>query len=610
VILDLRAPEGWASGGMVDYLLNTSRLPGSILPLSIALPTERTRIYEGYPPDNPGLGATFYRSGWQVPSGTVIPGSHSNAVRPVIFLVNPWSELPTLAFATRAAGAGRVIGEGERSRALGATTRLLPLVERLVVELRVSELISAEGTEVPTIDTLVPAATERDDPALALALRWSVAPHLAPAPSRPALPVSASPGTSVPEPLAFPGPGERLVGLFRLWGAIEYFHAYPDLYGGSWGTQLERFIPRMEQAGDSVKYALAIAELMTHTHDSHGFVQAPGLNAYYGGARLPLIARMIEGRPIVTHIVADSLAPGVRPGDEIVRIDGEPMGERLNRVSRYVAASNKGALQRDALAAALRGHGPAATLVLRGADARLRTVRVVRLETPAERPREKPATGRSGPILRLLPGNIGYADLDRLSSDMVDSMFTMFRGTKGIVFDMRGYPNGTAWQIAPRLTDRPRVAAALFTERIARSPRGILGNETDEALERSFVQYLPAGGDEPYRGWTVMLIDERTQSQAEHTGLFFEAANGTKFVGSRTAGTDGDVTNVALPGDILVWFTGLAVRHADGRPLQRVGLAPDIPARPTIRGIRAGRDEVLERALSYLRGLPPRRGKQ
>lgn len=610
VILDLRAPEGWASGGMVDYLLNTSRLPGGILPLSVALPTERTRIYEGYPPDDPSLGATFYRSGWQVPSGTVIAGSHSNPVRPVTFLVNPWSELPTLALATRAAGPGRVIGEGPRTRALGATTRFIPLVEGLVVELRVSELISAEGTEVPILDTLVPAATERDDPALSLALRWSAAPHAAPAASRAALPVSVSPGTSAPEAVALPGPNERLVGLFRLWGAIEYFHAYPDLYQESWAVQLERFIPQIEQAGDSVEYALAIAELMTHTRDSHGFVQAPGLNAYYGEGRLPLTARMIEGRPIVTHLLADSLAPGVRPGDEIVRIEGEPMRQRLSRVSRFIPASNRDALQRDALSAALRGHGSTATLELRGADARIRTVRVARLEVPAERPREKPATGRSGPILRLFPGNIGYADLDRLSSDMVDSMFTMFSTAKGIIFDMRGYPNGTAWQIAPRLTDRSRVAAALFTERIARSPRGVLGNATDEALERSFVQYLPAGGGDPYRGWTVMLVDERTQSQAEHTGLFFEAANGTKFVGSRTAGTNGDVTNVALPGDILVWFTGLAVRHADGRPLQRVGLEPDIPARPTIRGIRAGRDEVLERALAYLRGLPPRRGKR
>ena len=31
-----------------------------------------------------------------------------------------------------------------------------------------------------------------------------------------------------------------------------------------------------------------------------------------------------------------------------------------------------------------------------------------------------------------------------------------------------------------------------------------------------------------------MLIDERSQSQAEYTGLFLEAANGTQFVGTPT----------------------------------------------------------------------------
>jgi hypothetical protein len=36
------------------------------------------------------------------------------------------------------------------------------------------------------------------------------------------------------------------------------------------------------------------------------------------------------------------------------------------------------------------------------------------------------------------------------------------------------------------------------------------------------------------------------------------------------------------------------------KQLQRVGLVPDVEVRPTIAGIRAGRDEVLERAVSYL----------
>jgi C-terminal processing protease CtpA/Prc len=52
-------------------------------------------------------------------------------------------------------------------------------------------------------------------------------------------------------------------------------------------------------------------------------------------------------------------------------------------------------------------------------------------------------------------------------------------------------------------------------------------------------------------------------------------------------------------------FSGHAVRHADGRQLQRVGLQPDVPVRPTIAGVRSGRDEVLDGAMRYLeRSLP------
>jgi hypothetical protein len=52
-------------------------------------------------------------------------------------------------------------------------------------------------------------------------------------------------------------------------------------------------------------------------------------------------------------------------------------------------------------------------------------------------------------------------------------------------------------------------------------------------------------------------------------------------------------------------FSGHSVRHADGRQLQRLGLQPHVAARPTIAGLRAGRDKVLEQAMRYLeRSLP------
>jgi C-terminal processing protease CtpA/Prc len=109
-----------------------------------------------------------------------------------------------------------------------------------------------------------------------------------------------------------------------------------------------------------------------------------------------------------------------------------------------------------------------------------------------------------------------------------------------------------------------------------------------------------ATGRPKYQGKTVTLIDERAISQSEHTGQFVEAACGTTFVGSPTQGANGDVTRMILPGNLTVMFGGHDVRHADGRQLQRVGLVPHVEVRPTIKGIREGKDEVLERGIRFL----------
>jgi hypothetical protein len=200
-------------------------------------------------------------------------------------------------------------------------------------------------------------------------------------------------------------------------------------------------------------------------------------------------------------------------------------------------------------------------------------------------------------IYRLLPGNVGYVDLVRLSENQVDSMFRSLASTKAIVFDMRGYPQISFVSLARRLNrhTEPIVAAQLRIP-VVPSP------DTTRTTFRLFRQMLARDSAPPYTGRTVMLIDGRTISAAEHIGLHLESANGTEFIGTQTAGADGDVTSVALPGNLSIIFTGIDVRHADGRQLQRVGLIPTIRVAPTIAGIRAGRDEVLERAVRYVGG--------
>ncbi len=116
-----------------------------------------------------------------------------------------------------------------------------------------------------------------------------------------------------------------------------------------------------------------------------------------------------------------------------------------------------------------------------------------------------------------------------------------------------------------------------------------------------FEQPLPATSLWRYHGKTVMLTDTRAISQSEHSGLFYRTANGTKFIGGGTTGANGDITHFYAPGNIQIIFTGHDVRWPDGAQLQRVGLVPDVYVEPTIRGVSEGRDEVLDRALEYLR---------
>jgi hypothetical protein len=49
-------------------------------------------------------------------------------------------------------------------------------------------------------------------------------------------------------------------------------------------------------------------------------------------------------------------------------------------------------------------------------------------------------------------------------------------------------------------------------------------------------------------------------------------------------------------------ISGIGVFYPDKHPTQRVGIVPDREVKPTIAGIRDGRDEVLEAALREILG--------
>jgi C-terminal processing protease CtpA/Prc len=97
-------------------------------------------------------------------------------------------------------------------------------------------------------------------------------------------------------------------------------------------------------------------------------------------------------------------------------------------------------------------------------------------------------------------------------------------------------------------------------------------------------------------------VDEVTLSSAEYTAMAFRAAPSAFVIGSTKAGADGDVSQIAVPDGQSPMISGIGVFYPDKRPTQRVGIIPDLVVKPTIAGIRTGRDEVLEAAIRRLVG--------
>ncbi len=588
LVFDLRSefPIG------LDYYLQWSGLDKALAAVPLAPPGQRKRLHMGYPPQQ-GMSSGGYYNGFTTSNGQYIAPSGSGIDAPVVFLINESGGIPSLALALQEAGRAAVVSEGTVSDAALVETHTVAMSDGVQASVRLGELIYPDGTAGFAPNLSVDGADEAVQRSLMLAQNFEPRP----ASRRPVAATAALPPDQAYADPAYPSLEYRILGAYRIWAVINYFFPYLDLMDDDWDEVFRAYLPRFIQAEDAAAYHLAVAEMYAHIRDTHGFLRSEVLNEHHGTGSPPFYLRWIEDAPVVVKYLDDEIAPasGIEIGDVILTVDGKDAVELAHHHTQYIAASTQQALMSRAVGQILSGPDSSkAVLTVRGKNGQVKTVEALRR---AGWPRY---TYRTGEVVRMLDDNIGYADLDRLTPAQVPAMFDQFKDTDAIIFDMRGYPNGTAWTIAPYLAEEPQAGAALFDRPM------ILGPGRSGRQQYTFTQRIPAPGPHVtrYEGKTVMLIDERTISQAEHTGLFFEAANGTVFIGSHTNGANGDVTGFFVPGGIRLGFTGQSVRHADGRQLQRLGLVPHVEVKPTIQGLRAGEDEVLQAAVEYLTSMP------
>lgn len=398
-------------------------------------------------------------------------------------------------------------------------------------------------------------------------------------------------------PLRFPDAGYQLLSLFRLWNIVDYWAPNRDVVGENWNDVLTEFIRRVALAKEKDSYTRELLALIAKIHDTHANLWSSlNLRPPVGTCRVPIKARFIAQSAIVTGYTSPTAGKdsGLERGDEIVAIDGVPVGKLVAGWTPLYADSNDAARLRDMAASLTNGNCGPVTLEVRRNDA-VDSVAATRLD-PSEAGMPAYTHDMPGPAFRLLSKDIAYLKLSSVKAANVPQYIEQAKATRGLIVDIRNYPSEFVVFALGSLLVRQSTTFAEFSI-------GDLSNPG--AFRMGHVETLTPA--EPhYDGKVVILVDELSQSQAEYTAMALHAAPDAVVIGSTTAGADGNVSEIPLPGGLHTMISGLGVFYPDGAPTQRVGIHIDVQARPTIAGIRAGRDEVLEAAIHRITPeIPP-----
>lgn len=395
------------------------------------------------------------------------------------------------------------------------------------------------------------------------------------------------------EGIRFPDAGFQLLALYRLWNIFEYWSPYRDVMGEDWNHTLAEFIPQVALAATSDAYKREMLAFIARAHDGHANLwNALAVRPPVGQCTLPIGVRFMEGLPVITSLATASPGEklGLQIGDVITDIDGVAISRQIAEWSPYYSTSNDAARMRDIGHYMTRGACGDSTISVRRENQGIQlTVKRVPSTINDFDPGRHDLPGAA---FRLLSKDVAYLKLSAVKAADCPQYVQQAVGTRGFIIDIRNYPSEfVVFALGTLLVDR-ETDFARFTDGDLSNPGAF-----------SWTKPVSLEPQKPhYPGKIVILVDESSMSQAEYTAMAFRAAKGAIVVGSTTSGADGNVSQFTLPGDLHTMISGIGVFYPDRKPTQRIGIVPDIEIKPTVQGIRAGRDEVLEKAIREIAG--------
>ncbi len=370
---------------------------------------------------------------------------------------------------------------------------------------------------------------------------------------------------------------------------VQKYYYDPKLHGLDWDAEVKNAKEKIAQAKTGTDLLVQIGAVLESLNDSHTFFIPPSdpVGLDYGWRY-----EMVGAHCFVTQVrpLSDADAKGLKPGDEVLTIDGfTPTRDSLSKIQyalnvlipqrglSLVLRDQAGKIRRVDVMAKV----PHTTILNFTDETGLRDW-MARQEFDDQRRLLTPQYKEFGEKLLIVK-------LPTFSPETwaVREVIHTARHHNYVILDLRGNPGGAESGLTEML-------GALFEKDVKIADR--------ITREKTIPLMAKGSGNKAFHGTLIVLVDSQTASAAEMFARVIQIEKRGIVLGDRTSGN-------VMEAKLYVHSTGFEPTYTfgafvtsadlimvDGKSLERNGVTPDETILPTASDLANGRDPVMARA--------------
>lgn len=380
----------------------------------------------------------------------------------------------------------------------------------------------------------------------------------------------------------------RWADLIISWNIFQHFFPYFDVVDTDWDAALTEALKISYEDENEIDFLKTLKKFTSKLQDGHVdvFLDGDTTTQYV----LPFEWEWIENRLLITNVLSDEINLNV--GDIVLEIDELSSSIFFDNARQYISSPSETWMENKVSRHTLRGKkGTSVQLKLMDSGEKIRMETIERSMTRDEHWDGNQRNEKSS-FDELSPG-LYYLNLDKISMAEINSLLPELEEAKGIICDLRGYPNGNHGLISHLLEENDTSKSWMRIPQVIYADYENLAGFDHHGFElKAKAPHIAAK--------VVFIINGRAISYSESYMGLIEHYNLATIVGESTAGTNGNINPFNLPGGYRIWWTGMKVVKHDGSLQHGVGIIPDVPVFRTIQGVRESRDEYLEKAIEIV----------